>query len=84
MMNATQEIDMTYYEIIIYGTNNSRIQLFYPTVKGSSNAKRHATIMADRLGRWKYINIFYVNESADVRDMIAQRIKTDNSWINLT
>ena len=56
-----------YYEIRIEGANDSKITLFYPTFKGSTDAKRHATTMANRLGRWKRIEIWYVKESFDHR-----------------
>ncbi len=72
---------MNYYEIRIKGKDDSITTLFYPTFKGSSSAKRHASIMADRLGRWKYIDIWYVNESADVRDYVSGRGKAD-IWVN--
>lgn len=74
---------MNYYEIIIRDANNGKVTLFFPTTKSLSNAKRHATTMADRLGRWKYINLYYVNESADVREFVAQRFKQADSWIDV-
>jgi hypothetical protein len=69
---------MNYYEIVIQKGSNgkySKITLYYPTAKGLSNAKRHATTMADRLGRWIWIALYYVNEQADVREQVAERFR---------
>ena len=74
---------MNYYEIVLI-SKVTQIKLYYPSVKGLKGAKRHASKFAKLLANYRAIytaqeiNIYYVNKSADIRELKAQRLKGED------